>query len=238
MLEKELTIPAVDAAKRLLGCILEREIDGKTVRVMIVETEAYDETDAASHSFNGRTPRTDVMFGPAGHLYIYFTYGMHYCCNVVTGQKGEGSAVLLRAAEPLIGEDILEKRRSKTGVDVTNGPAKLCQSLGIDKKMNGHDLEPDKIPQLTRIKPPKHQVRHGNVNETFAVSRVSLVVFAQSPEAVKPPESTLTHPALRYNLKGMEIIISLHNLQFNASQFLDPGNKLAAVPAIGPDLFQ
>ncbi len=141
MLEKELALPAVDAARRLLGCILEQEIDGQTVRVMIVETEAYDQTDAASHSFNGRTPRTDVMFGPAGYLYVYFTYGMHYCCNVVTGVEGEGSAVLIRAVQPLVGEEILVKRRHKNGLEVTNGPAKLCQALGITKDMNGHDLQ-------------------------------------------------------------------------------------------------
>lgn len=132
---------AVDVvARRLLGCILEREIDGETVRVKIVETEAYDQTDAASHSYRGRTPRTDIMFGPAGRLYVYFTYGMHYCCNVVVGADGYGAAVLIRAVEPLEGEDILRKRRNKAGVEITNGPAKLCQALGIDKKMNGHDL--------------------------------------------------------------------------------------------------
>lgn len=81
-------------------------------------------------------------------------------------------------------------------------------------------------------------MRHGNVNKIFAVFRVSLVIFAQSSEAVKPSESTLTNPALRYNLKGVQVIISLHNLQLNASQFLDPGNKLAAVATVGPDLFQ
>lgn len=152
MLEKELSIPAARAARRLLGCILERETDGRVVRVMIVETEAYDETDAASHSFNGRTPRTDVMFGPAGHLYVYFTYGMHYCCNVVTGGEGEGSAVLIRAVQPLVGEGILEKRRRKTGVEVANGPAKLCQALGITKEMNGHNLE--KAPLKLLLQPP------------------------------------------------------------------------------------
>jgi DNA-3-methyladenine glycosylase len=147
-----LNIPAVDAAKRLLGCILEREIDGRIVRVMIVETEGYDETDAASHSFNGRTPRTDVMFGPAGHLYVYFTYGMHYCCNIVTGKEGEGSAVLIRAVQPLVGKDILEKRRGKTGIMATNGPAKLCQALGIDKMMNGHDLKEEPLKLV--LQPP------------------------------------------------------------------------------------
>lgn len=152
MLKEELARPAVGVARRLLGCILEHEIDGQAVRVMIVETEAYDETDAASHSFNGRTPRTDVMFGPAGHLYVYFTYGMHYCCNVVTGQEGEGSAVLIRAVQPLVGEDVLVQRRGKTGVEVTNGPAKLCQALGITKEMNGHDL--GKSPLKLMLQPP------------------------------------------------------------------------------------
>jgi len=127
-------------AARLLGCHLIREINGEQVVVRIVETEAYDQTDAASHSYKGRTPRTDVMFGPAGRLYVYFTYGMHYCCNVVTGLEGEGSAVLIRAVEPLEGGAVLEARRGMNGVAATNGPAKLCQALGIDAALNGHDL--------------------------------------------------------------------------------------------------
>lgn len=131
---------ASDVAPQLLGCILERTIDGKVVRVKIVETEAYDETDVASHSYKGKTQRTEVMFGPSGYLYVYFTYGMHYCCNVVVGENGYGAAVLIRAVEPLDGLELLEQRRGKTGVETTNGPAKLCQALGIDKSMNGHDL--------------------------------------------------------------------------------------------------
>jgi DNA-3-methyladenine glycosylase len=128
-------------AKRLLGCLIEREIDGKMVQLKIVETEAYDQTDAASHSYNGRTPRIETMFGPAGHLYVYFTYGMHYCCNVVVGEDGHGAAVLIRAAEPIANVEILEKRRvGKKGVDLTNGPAKLCQALDINLDLNGHDL--------------------------------------------------------------------------------------------------
>lgn len=89
-LRKVLDMPVDAAARRLLGAILEREIDGGIARVRIVETEAYNQSDAASHSYKGRTPRTDIMFGPAGYLYVYFTYGMHYCCNVVTGKDGEG----------------------------------------------------------------------------------------------------------------------------------------------------
>lgn len=135
-----LSQPAVVVAPLLLGCILEREINGRLVRVKIVETEAYDQTDAASHSFNGQTPRTDIMFGEAGHLYVYFTYGMHYCCNVVTGARGVGSAVLIRAVEPLEGEEAMQALRPRSGVDISNGPAKLCQALGIDKTFNGHDL--------------------------------------------------------------------------------------------------
>ena len=161
-LKNELTKPVESAAKRLLGCIFERELDGETIRVMIVETEAYDESDAASHSFNGRTPRTDVMFGPAGHLYVYFTYGMHYCCNVVTGEEGEGGAVLIRAVEPLIGEELLKsRRRGKAGVGLTNGPAKLCQALGINKDMNGHDLS--RKPLRLLLQPP---LRRGVVQTT------------------------------------------------------------------------
>lgn len=135
-----LRTPAHEAAQLLLGCILEREIDGKLVRVRIVETEAYDQIDIASHSYNGETPRTKVMFGEPGHLYVYFTYGMHYCCNIVVGSKGHGSAVLIRAVEPLVGKEIMETKRGRSGVQISNGPAKLCQALSIDKQLNGHNL--------------------------------------------------------------------------------------------------
>ena len=132
--------PASLVAPLLLGCILEWRLGDQIIRVRIVETEAYEQADAASHSYKGKTPRTDVMFGPAGHAYVYFTYGMHYCFNVVTGSVGDGSAVLIRAVEPLEGEAIMGERRNQSGVAVSNGPAKLCQALGIDKALNGHDL--------------------------------------------------------------------------------------------------
>lgn len=147
-----------DIARRLLGCILERQLDGRTAKVRIVETEAYDQTDAASHSYKGRTQRTDIMFGPAGFLYVYFTYGMHYCCNIVVGEEGYGAAVLIRGVEPLDGEEVLMRHREhKMGVELTNGPAKLCQALNIDKTMNGHDLrqEPLKLiiqPEMSNSK--------------------------------------------------------------------------------------
>lgn len=135
-----LTEPVDTVARKLLGCCLERTIDGQTVTVRIVETESYDQDDAASHAFGGKTARNKVMFGDNGHLYVYFTYGMHYCCNVVTGQVGYGSGVLIRAVEPVSGIELLEQRRGMSGVNVTNGPAKLCQALGIDRKLSGHDL--------------------------------------------------------------------------------------------------
>lgn len=131
----------VTAARRLLGCELVREIDGQVLRGKIIEVEAYDQTDAASHSYKGKTERTAVMFGPAGYLYVYFTYGMHYCCNVVVGEEGEGAAVLIRAIEPLEGQDaMLDNRHGRGGAELTNGPAKVCQAFGIDKRLNGHDL--------------------------------------------------------------------------------------------------
>lgn len=141
-LQTILTTDAATAAKRLLGCVLEREIDGQLLRVKIVETEAYDQNDPASHSFIGITNRTATMFGPPGRSYVYFTYGMYFCCNVVTGPEGFGSGVLLRAVEPLSDETFFAARRGgKFGVQQTNGPGKLCQALAIDRTFDGHDLE-------------------------------------------------------------------------------------------------
>lgn len=150
---------AAQAARRLLGCIIERTIDGEVVRARIVETEAYDQSDAASHSYNGQTPRSEVMFGPAGYLYVYFTYGMHYCCNVVVGEAGYGAAALIRAVEPLSQSDALtSRRRGKTGVELTNGPAKLCQALGIDKALNGHDLSTKPLQLIVQPPAPDNEV--------------------------------------------------------------------------------
>jgi DNA-3-methyladenine glycosylase len=134
--------PSPEVAPDLLGRVLVRTLpSGGRLVVRLVETEAYQEDDPASHSFRGRTARTDVMFGPAGRLYVYFTYGMHHCMNVVTGRDGEGSAVLLRAAEPVEGIDEMIARR---GVQdprlLCSGPGRLCQALGVDRDQNGADL--------------------------------------------------------------------------------------------------
>ncbi len=147
-----LTGDVVQVAPRLLGCLLVRELDGQQLVCRMVETEAYHQTDAASHSYKGRTPRTEVMFGPAGHLYVYFTYGMHYCMNIVTGEVGEGSAVLIRAVEPLAGQELMSlNRHGLTGTQLTNGPAKVCQALAIDKTWNGHDMH--KAPLILQVQP-------------------------------------------------------------------------------------
>jgi DNA-3-methyladenine glycosylase len=127
-------------ARRLLGATLVHETPNGAVAGRIVEVEAYNQTDAASHSYKGRTPRTDVMFGPAGHLYVYFTYGMHYCCKVVVGPAGHGAAVLIRAVEPFEGEELMTERRGRRGIELTNGPAKVCQAFAINRAQNGTDL--------------------------------------------------------------------------------------------------
>jgi DNA-3-methyladenine glycosylase len=106
----------------------------------IVEVEAYTAEDPASHSFRGQTPRNAVMFGPAGRLYVYFTYGMHYCANIVTGDVGDGQAVLLRALLPIVGIEEMVRRRGREK-NLTDGPGKLCHALGIDITMNGSVLD-------------------------------------------------------------------------------------------------
>ena len=137
----------LQAAKELLGCLLTVKVDDTTVIGRIIETEAYSQDDAASHSFGGRkTNKNSVMFKSAGHLYVYFTYGMHYCMNIVTEREGRGCAVLIRAVEPVEGIEIMRgNRHAASGKkiqdrDLTNGPAKVCQAFGIHKEHNGSDL--------------------------------------------------------------------------------------------------
>jgi DNA-3-methyladenine glycosylase len=139
----ELTIDPVDAAKRLLGCVLESSTVDGTVAVRLVEVEAYrGGDDPASHCYRGRTPRNEVMFGEAGHLYVYFVYGMHFCANVVALTDGVPGAVLLRAAEVVEGIDLARDRRpgSRSDAELAKGPARLTSVLGLHREHNGADL--------------------------------------------------------------------------------------------------
>jgi DNA-3-methyladenine glycosylase len=135
--------PVLEVAPRLLGAVL-RHGD---VAVRLTEVEAYDgPADPGSHAYRGRTARNGVMFGPAGFLYVYFTYGMHHCCNVVTGPEGTPSAVLLRAGEVVEGMEVARSRRLRsTDRDLARGPARLCQALGIDLADNGADLTSTRV---------------------------------------------------------------------------------------------
>ena len=133
--------PALDLAKSLLGCTLVHKTKEGITSGVIVETECYHQDDEASHTFRGPTARNKVMFGPGGHAYIYFTYGMHYCFNVVAGQDGKGEGVLIRALEPLEGMEIMKKRRGKDNIhQLCSGPAKLVQAMGISKADYGTPL--------------------------------------------------------------------------------------------------
>lgn len=169
---------SVTAAPQLIGWRLYRREGDDLVGGMIVETEAYNQTDAASHSYKGETPRTKVMFGPAGHLYVYFTYGMHYCMNIVTGVEGEGDAVLLRAIIPDEGLDLIrERRNNRPDAELTDGPAKLCQALGVNPQDNGkvvNDSEFRLLPPLASDLKIKVTPRIGITKDTHRLWRFLL----------------------------------------------------------------
>lgn len=147
--------PTLIVAKSLLGCKLIHETRDGKVSGVITETEAYLHDDPASHSFNGKTKRNSPMFGEPGTAYIYFTYGMHYCFNVVTNKKGIGEAVLLRAVKPIEGIEIMKKNRGILDEkNLTNGPAKLVQAFKIKKEQNGISLLRGKL-RIEKYKRPK-----------------------------------------------------------------------------------
>ncbi|MFI6102406.1 DNA-3-methyladenine glycosylase [Lentzea sp. NPDC051213] len=169
---EELAIDPVDAARLLLGSYLESD----DVRVRIVEVEAYrGGDDPASHCYRGRTPRNEVMFGPAGFLYVYFVYGMHFCANVVSLTDGVPGAVLLRAGEVVDGEDVAFSRRpaSRSAAELAKGPARLCKVLGLDRESNGLDL--------TSAESPVRLYAGDPVQEAFSGPRVGVAVAMDVP---------------------------------------------------------
>ena len=145
--------PSVPVAPDLLGCVLEHQTEAGLVAVELTEVEAYaGASDPASHAYRGKTARNAVMFGPPGHAYVYFTYGMHFCVNLVCLGNGSASAVLLRAGRVIEGEELARARRTPVprGVprekkaipfrDLARGPARLCQALDIDRSLDGADV--------------------------------------------------------------------------------------------------
>lgn len=156
---------ALEVARGLLGARLISTVDAQPVELVLTEVEAYrGEQDPGSHAFRGRTARTEVMFGPAAHLYVYFSYGMHWCVNVVCGEVGAASAVLLRAGEVVAGLQTARERRptAKVDRDLARGPARLATALGITGALDGMDLLATDAP--VRLVPPESPVAPSKIN--------------------------------------------------------------------------
>ena len=155
----ELLGPPDAVAPTLLGCWVVTDRPAGRVALRLTEVEAYsgDGTDPAAHSHRGPTPRAAVMFGPPGRLYVYFSYGVHWCANVVVGAEGQGSAVLLRAGDVVVGEELAAARRpsARTPRDLARGPARLTQALAIGPDDKDADLlDPSSSVRLHRGDPP------------------------------------------------------------------------------------
>lgn len=163
----------VNLAQQLLGKVLVHESAAGITAGKIVETEAYlYPDDPAAHTFRGPTKRNAAMFGPGGHAYIYFTYGMHYCVNVVAEKPGEG--VLIRALEPWAGIELMQARRSQTDLkNLCSGPGKLVQAMGITFDLYAHDL----------TKPPLYLAKADRDEEIeiIATTRIGITQAADLP---------------------------------------------------------
>lgn len=163
-------------ARDLLGKILIKKEKSGVLAGKIVEVEAYHgDIDEASHSFRGKTKRNEIMFEDGGYLYVYFTYGAHYCCNVVTGKKGQGTAVLIRAVEPIAGIELMIKNRfgrklknEKEIFNLTSGPGKVCSAFGINTDHSGTDLTGEKIFILLNKKPNEKEI---GISRRIGISR-------------------------------------------------------------------
>jgi DNA-3-methyladenine glycosylase len=179
---------SVPVAPDLLGCVLEHQTEAGLVAVELTEVEAYmGASDPASHAYRGKTARNAVMFGPPGHAYVYFTYGMHFCVNLVCLGNGSASAVLLRAGRIIEGEELARARRTRGTTkipfrDLARGPARLCQALDIDRSLDGADVCVPDSP--LRVRWP----------EAGTTAR-SAAVLARGDDPPKPPrEEILSGP--------------------------------------------
>ncbi len=168
-------------AKDLLGKIVVKKDGSKFISGKIVEVEAYDgSVDQAAHTFLGVTKRNKIMFGEGGFLYVYFTYGNHYCCNVVTGKEGSGTAVLIRAVEPISGIDLMIKNRfgrsllnEKEKFNLTSGPGKVCKAFAITMDHYGIDLTGNEIYFLDS---PKIKIK-----DIVAAKRIGIIKSVDLP---------------------------------------------------------
>jgi DNA-3-methyladenine glycosylase len=171
----------VEVAKKLLGTYLVTELpEGRTVG-RIVETEAYIKDDPASHAFKGKTARNQTMFGPPGHAYIYFIYGMYWCLNVVTAGEGKGEAVLIRALEPVEGLELMSKRRETSNIyNLCSGPGKLTQAMGISSNLNGVSFFNNSLYLLSNdsYKPQYQPVKPDDIAQT---GRIGIIKAKELP---------------------------------------------------------
>ena len=166
----------LDVARNLLGKIIVKAGGNKILAGKIVEVEAYHgDSDEAAHSYGGITKRNEIMFEAGGYLYVYFTYGAHHCCNVVTGKRGKGTAVLIRAVEPIEGIDSMirnrfgrELKNDKEIFNLTSGPGKVCQAFSIDRTHSGTDLTGNKIFILNG---EKNNIKEIGVSKRIGITR-------------------------------------------------------------------
>lgn len=176
--------PCLKAAKELIGKVLVRKKGNKVYSGIIVETEAYlGDNDAASHSYRGVTKRNEVMFGEGGYAYVYFTYGNHYCVNVVIGEKGTAHAVLLRALEPVTGiEEMKINRGTEDIYNLCSGPGKLCRALEIDLKQNGVSLTGNELFIAEQASEKKYRVsRTTRIGITKDAEKLYRFIDIESP---------------------------------------------------------